>query len=112
MMRPQQAGQAWTLRSGEVRRGEVRSGETRPPTFIINPLERDGLLLGNAARGPHLLTKLLEGQSRCQLCDQHVPGWEEHGQHDTTEPPAAAQSVLLVESEEKEKHLLRDVNNE
>lgn len=59
-----------------LRRGEARRGETRPPTFIINPLERDGLLLGNAAHGPHLLAQLLEGQGGRQVCDQHVAGRE------------------------------------
>lgn len=43
------------------------------PTFIIDPLECDGLLLGNAAHRSHLLTQLHKGYRGCQVCDQHVP---------------------------------------
>ena len=59
---------------------QVVSGQTADcrlmdgtPTFIIDPLERDGLLLGNAAHGSHLLTQLHKGYCCSQVCDQHVP---------------------------------------
>ncbi|TNN41348.1 hypothetical protein EYF80_048478 [Liparis tanakae] len=45
-----------------------------PPTFVIDPLECDGLLLSNAAHLPHLLVQLHEGYRGGQVCNQHVPG--------------------------------------
>lgn len=69
-----------------VWQGRETPGQAHQPTFIINPLECDGLLLGNAAHGPHLLTQLPKGQSGCQVRDQHVPGWDAHGPHVKTEP--------------------------
>lgn len=47
---------------------------TSAPTFIIDPLERDGLLPGNAAHRSHLVTQLHKGYLGSQVCDQHVPG--------------------------------------
>lgn len=43
------------------------------PTFIIDPLECDGLPLGNTAHRSHLLTQLQKGYCGSQVCDQHVP---------------------------------------
>lgn len=51
------------------------------PTFIIDPLECDGLLLGNTAHRPHLLTQLHKGYRESQVRDQHVPEFTQRNTH-------------------------------